>query len=506
MGQSQIQPVPFNVSQDTSASELGGAAPVVVNAIMDKAGAVRRRPGISYDNDFDGAVGTGAIIGMVVWNDWLVYVDANRMIYAIKPGSTQVDLSDATDPSTMLAGSGRPVFVAGRTMLVIAGGQQMQKWAGTGLSARLDNTGYTGLGGTGEPPDATFICAIAQRLIAQQAGDSGNIWWSGNLERYEDWDFYASDDAGSIQASAKPDPIQATFDNTNEVFCFGNQTLQVFVPSALTIDAVDPTNVTSFAPNRTQNIGTIAPYSVVPVDDMFVMIDRLRRAIITDGRTYQDVSQPVASRLLELTIEDSWGFRLKFGRFDAIVWIFPTDGYGLFYDNQLGNWGEWRYSETDPVGIGVAFASSITSAFNWSERGVFLVGLSNGYIAKLDDTVNTDLGDPINIEVVSGFVDHGSMSQKLCRTLMLKFKRTTAKLAKPSAVGLTASGFVRLWYRDDEGPWEHIRDIELSDGPSPCEQIRSLGVYRTRQWKVQYTGADEIQLVSAQEEFEILGA
>ena len=89
---------------------------------------------------------------------------------------------------------------------------------------------------------------------------------------------------------------------------------------------------------------------------------------------------------------------------------------------------------------------------------------------------------------------------------MLKFKRTYSKVASVNNDSLDMSGHVRLWMRDDQGTWEHVQDIHLSDDPNPCEQIRSLGVYRSRQWRVEYTGADEIQLVSAQEEYEVLGA
>jgi len=116
----------------------------------------------------------------------------------------------------------------------------------------------------------------------------------------------------------------------------------------------------------------------------------------------------------------------------------------------------------------------------------------------------------IHVEVTSGFTDHGTTAQKHCKTLLLKFKRTFSDLpiptTTPAGVLVSPSGVVRISKRDDIGDWKLVKEVQLSSNRSPAIQIRSLGVYRTRQWKVEYSGGDDLQLVSAQEEFEILGA
>jgi hypothetical protein len=217
---------------------------------------------------------------------------------------------------------------------------------------------------------------------------------------------------------------------------------------------------------------------------------------VTDGRSYTDISRTITKTLRELDLASAWGFRMRMGRFDCLVWMFPTDGYGLIWDATTGNWSEWRQN---------GGTLTVTSAYNWAEEGLFLVGLSDGSIAQLDEATTTDLGAPIPVELVSGFVSHGSQAQKHCRTAMFQFKRTFAAIPAVSP-GLSPSGHVRISYRDDQRNWKILKDVELSTEPSPCIQIRSVGVYRTRQWRVQYTGQDELQLVSAQEEFETLGA
>jgi len=517
MGDSQLAQILFSGSEDRGASELGGAIPLIANAIPDATGVARRRPAVVPWGDFGNATatsspfapGAGAVLGMVPFMGTLVYVTEDKKMSTITPGILRQGLTYGVagtiqHEETIIPGDGRPSFVAGRQLLIVANGAQIMKWDGnttpTSLCARLQNTGATLLVGTDgyvvpsyPPPSAYSVVGISQRLVVGNVpGTSGQIHWSGPLEDYENWD-YALGGASYAQAAAKPDPLVWVMENTNEVFAFGTETLQVFDPASLAVDVNDPNVILDFAPNRTQNIGTISPYSIVAVDDNFALLDRQRRIILSDGRTYQDIGKPISNVLRGLTtVADAWGFRMRFGRFDCLVWMFPSDGFGLVYDSTASRWAEWRMGGVNEGPV------TITSAYNWAERGVFLVGLSDGTIAKLDDSATSDLGIPVKVEMVSGFTTHGTQAQKHCRTMLFQFKRTWAAAA--------GSGHVRISRRDTEGAWQIIRDQELSTMPYPCIQIRSLGVYRTRQWKVEYTGSDELQLVSVQEEFEILGA
>ena len=510
MGNSQLAQILFSGSEDKGATELGGAIPLIANAIPDASGAARRRPTVVAWSGYSSAslsnTGVGPVLGLVPFQGSLVYATSDGVLNALNPGVEAHGLTSGVVGTSqyynsLLAGSGRPSFVAGRQLLIAANGAQIQKWDGlSASSARLQNTGATLLVGSSgyvapayPPPSAYSVVGISQRLVVGNVpGTSGQIHWSGPFEDYESWD-YALGGAGFAQAAAKPDPLVWVMENTNEVFAFGTETLQVFDPASLAVDVNDPNNILDFAPNRTQNIGTISPYSIVAVDDNFALLDRQRRIILSDGRTYQDIGQPISNVLRGLTtVADAWGFRMRFGRFDCLVWMFPTDGFGLIYDSTASRWAEWRMGGVNEGPV------TITSAYNWAEQGVFLVGLSDGTIAKLDDSATSDLGIPVKVEMVSGFTTHGTQAQKHCRTMLFQFKRTWAATA--------GSGHVRISRRDTEGAWQIIRDQELSSTPYPCIQIRSLGVYRTRQWKVEYTGSDELQLVSVQEEFEILGA
>jgi len=500
MGQVGTAKLRFATSEDKSASELGGVMPLVQNALPDSAGVMRRRPGISAWAPFNPSYASGSpVIGMAAFGQRLIYVTADRHIHSINSAGLKTELTSG-NWGTELDGGGRPSMVAKPDMIALAGGGAMQKWTGSGLSARLTNAGNGVDPPSGDPPPAVSVCALAERLVAQYSGyQSEDVWWSGPNYAWENWDLTAGGGAGSMQASGKPDPTMWIADNTNELFVFGTETIQAYAPSALQIDENDPNNILDFALARTQNIGTRSPCSIVANDDHFGLIDHRKRAILTDARTYQDIGKPIYQVLRDMqSIEDAWGFRMRLGRFDCLVWMFPTDGYGLIYDTASGNWCEWRAGE---VGAGPL---TITSAYDWAEEGVLLVGLSDGSIAKLDDSVNADLTVSIAVKLTSGFEDHGTAAQKACRAVAFNLKRTFTALPAPT-YGVSPSGHVRIKYRDNQGAWRILKDVELSTELQIQIISRSVGVYRTRQWSVEYTGRDQLELVSAEETFEILG-
>lgn len=476
-------PIDFTVGQDTTADVLGGAMPTVRNGLYDAIGIVHARPGMAAWDAFPASQASGsAVIGMVAWKQYLVYVTADRKLHAVTGVGGHYELSSDVLPETKLDGSDRPSFVVGREMLCIAGGGSIQKWEGAGYSARL----------SADAPTAGDICGIAMRLVAQRPNDTGHVWWSEPLERYEYWDM-AINGAGYIQAGAKPDKLTAMTDTTNELFCWGTETLQVFAPSNIAVDGTDSNNLLDFAPSRTLNIGVTAKDAIVGRDDMFFVLDRNRRIVATDGREYKDISAPVVKRLRDLeTVSDCWGFRMRYSRYDCVVFVFPTEDVALVYDALQNKWSEWNEWNDGDMPL------SLSSAYYWADEAVFLVGLTSGRIVQLDDAAVTDLGNPIKIQLISGFVDHGSPNKKISNSIAVQYRRRFT--------ATSGSGHVLWSVRDYEGAWRELRMLELSKDPHPSTVLRSLGTYRQRQYMQEYTGSDGFDFVSAVETFENLGA
>lgn len=469
--------IPFTDQQASGLDALAGAPPLMGNSMTDIANTRRARPGISAWSVFPTAIPNASpVLAMAALNDILVFVCEDRTVWSVTAAGAVLPLSGAALTS-QVAGSLRPQALSLRTKVVIVGGGAPQTTDGVVASSRLG----------GSPPNMTSIAGIATRIVGVVNDESGTIRWSDPGDAgHAVWDAL-----NFTESEARPDPLKFVISNTNELITFGTQTLQAYSP--------DP-NV-DFATGRALNVGILAPYSVIDVDDQFAFFDRERRFILTDGRAFSDtssvISKPIESVLRGLTtVDDCWGFRMRTDRWDACVWFFPTEGRGFIWNRRNTGWSEWRaWGSTGYT------TPNITSAYYWPEQNVFLVGLSTGQIAKLDAAASTDLGQPIKVELVSGFQDFGSMNRKKIVAARFKFRRGQ------TAQSGTAPKVTIQW-RDDSGPWKQpiVRDLGLAGDFDPIITIRSLGVTRQRQWRIQHDASADFTLVGAQCEVERLAA
>lgn len=465
--------LPFNAGEASGLEQLSGAPPLMANTLQDVSGVRRPRPGISAWSGFPTTIPNASPVdGMAVFMGDLVYVTRDRRLWQVHAGAVTA-LSDNT-PTTKLDGSTRPVLVSTNSRVIVAGGGAPQKWTGAGLSARLG----------GSPPNLTMIVGIATRLVGNRNDSSGIFVWSGLGEPvgHERWDAL-----NFQEAEASPDTLPGLFTNTNELFAMGTRTMQVYSPDPLV----------GFAAGRTLNVGLLAPHSVVNVDDNLGFLDSERRFIVTDGRSFTDdsvISKPIEAPIRTLTAADCFGFRMRLDRWDVPVWFFPSNGIGYMYDVRNSLWSEWR-----AFGANGYTAPAITSALSWPDQNLFLVGLSTGQIAKLDVDAHTDLGAIIKLELVTGHVDHGTDSFKVCRVARFVFRR--GDTAQSGSAPL-----VQISWRDDTGPYTTPETFTLGvagDYDATIE-LRSLGTYRRRQWRLEYTAAADFAFVGAREDFEVL--
>jgi hypothetical protein len=123
--------IPFVNNQSSSWESLGGASPAAHNILVDGRGTIRRRPGITtYDGAPNASVDAGGIIGLHQSETGELYAVADsatpsRQIYRVKPAGS-VSISGVAG-SRDLRGTGRPVFAETEALVVIAGGQEVQK-------------------------------------------------------------------------------------------------------------------------------------------------------------------------------------------------------------------------------------------------------------------------------------------------------------------------------------------------------------------------------------------
>jgi hypothetical protein len=475
------EPIPFGNQQASGHEELGGASPVAHNVFVDGKGVVRRRPGL--EAVFDSVVDAAGIEGLYETNGGQLFAvggyPPQRRVYRVQPTGF-VDLS-ATFGRTALVGASRPSFAETERLLVIAGGGHPQK-------VELETMTSERLGGT--PPKSTHVVAHSNRLLLNDASvDRTKIQYSGvaigtvTSEGHETWPVDDLIQAGYFTAEARPDPVVALGETTNYLWVFGSQTTQVMVP--------DGTYV--FAPLTTLDHGCAAPHSIVRDQGSMAWLDHQRRFVMSSGGGAEIMSVAIQRALDELErVDDCFGYRVSTGPLDCMVWTFPSDGRTLVLQKG-GGWSQW--SSWDTVRTNWSAFAGTAHCLRADKTNV--IGTGDGRIARLSLRAHTDLGAPINAHVITGFLDRGTNRRKHCAAVRLTLRR-----GNPGSEGVAGL----LSWRDDFGDWGEPVPIELGVYPDtePVLTFRSLGVYRHRQWRVQYTGTEDWSLVRADEEFRVL--
>lgn len=469
-------PIDFASGQQSSNEPLGGAIPSMLNVLVDSVGAIHTRPGISAWSDFGPSPSldpTTSVDGMSEWNGYIVYETSDRRLHAQLAPGYGVDLSSST-ATTQLDGGSRPIFCPARSRILIAGGGQIQEWDGpsAGLSGRLG----------GNPPAATHIVAISQVLVVNPIGLSGQIQYSQPFDSGEEvWPAL-----NFQELESDPDPAIAVYVNTDEIVGFGTRTVQTLDP--------DPNvniqqGISLFVPVRTWTQGMGAPYSFAQNDEQFGFLDALKRIQLSNGRQYTPISDPAITASLEgiKTWADCWGFRLKTDSWDLLGFHFPTEARTFVYDTTLKQWQEWRGFANGQWKAWVA-----KSVYRWNDKGLNLIGLGNGTIGLFDPKATSDAGDPIVAEVTSGFQDLGSDLTKTNVCTRFYFRRGLSGVPAPGPR-------CQLFWRNDTGAWQGPVDLPLGDpdDPNPVIEVRGLGTYRVRQWRLRMSDAVPLTLVRA---------
>lgn len=480
------QPIPFANLQESGSDELGGASPTAFNVIVDTKGVVSKRPGIVANSSFSSSViDANGLDAVHVTKDGKVYTVGSgvgeRAIYRVTVGGATA-LFGGVAPYG-LRGSSRPTLTETELLLVLAGGEEMQKVElGSDTPSRLG----------GPPPDATHVIGLSNRLLANDVFvDRTKVRFSDvalgdtDFSGHELWSLGGVGTSGYFTAEARPDNVVALAENAGEVFVFGQTTLQTFAPDAVSV----------FAPVSTLELGCGAPYSIVKVDAEFYWIDHKRRIVKSSGRGYEVISDAIQRTLDGMdTADDAFGYQMSLGFLDAMVWTFPTDGRSFVYQKGIG-WGQWSGFD------GETWTRLIANAVALSPLdGSIFVATTTGRIGMYSLDATTDFDDVIVANVTTGYLNRDTDARKHCKIVRLSLRRGEG------ATTPGPQGYLR--WRDRPGAWEGEIPVDL--GNSGDREIvleySSLGVYRFRQWQFEFSGTGQIALVSATEEFDVLSS
>lgn len=499
------QPIVFGNNQQSGHEPLAGASPLAVNVVLDAAGAVHRRPALG-----ERRYGRPELPDVVSFDSPIValHSTATGRLFAVDAATPfsriyEIVGEEAKNLSTLsgtqLEGGRRPIIAETEAILAISAGGPPMKVV-LGIVPAVSQLG-------GGPPHGSHVIATDQRLLMNDvvSTNPNTVRYSATASGssyagHESWavDIEDLSAGGAFTAAARPDPVVAVHENTNEVFVFGTTNLQIFVANP---SATDPAKDFVFVPSNAREFGCAAPYSIVKYDQSFAYIDGHRRIVLTDGRDFQIISQNIQQTLDDIAdLSDAYAYRVTTGPVNALCWGLPRDGRTFVYQIPTKSWSIWQGWNDETNNFAPL---PIRCAIRVPETGEMLAGFAildvdntvKGGIAVLDNHTFKDAVAGKNGRVVArvdtGYIDRDTSGRKLCRALRLTWRGT------PST---DTAAWVQ--WRDDDGPWEHQRQIEI--GHSSETILRALGVYRRRQWRIIFEGEAELVLARAEEEYETL--
>lgn len=523
------QLIPFGPTLETSGSELSGASPEAYNVVLDRRGVLRKRPGIAAYTGVapSTTVDSAGVLGLYLTEQRVAHTtgtptvsgthpgvlyavgatvnasggghNAGRNVYRIVAGAATLVGTGASNEDRLSTPAAiattrfpRPTFAETEALLVIAGGAEMGKIdirpetfsAPNFTNPNPDYHEMSFLGGC--PPLASHVFTNSSRICANDTQlDQTKVRYSDITQGIVDYTPHESWDpspgaAGFFTAEARADSVVACYENTNDIFLLGRTSLQLFAPDGST----------TFAPSQTREVGCLAPYAAVKLDDSFLWVDHLTRVVTSDGREWNDVGQPIQATLDALTTpRDCYGYRFSESFADCVVLRFEADQETLVLQPGIG-WSRWAQHDS----ASDAFTMfPVLSHHLRADGGLNVVGLEDGTIRTLSLDHETDLGEAIVAYVSTGFLDRDSDNLKESVAVYLTLERAQA---------LSEGVVCYLDYRDNLSAEWSTREIELGvdDGDSdPVVILRALGTYRRRQWRFRFPDAAGLFLVRATE-------
>ena len=467
---STVANIPISGGENTSTDPATPATTLVSNMTMGPASENVQRAGLI---DTGTSIGTSPVIGMWPWRDWVIIVTADRKVWAMPVGApyTVVAISDAT-AATQLAGTARPVFSEdGYPRVVISGGGAPLQWTGGGLCSVLITAGYTTLA-------SSHVAYLGERMLFNDISNPTQWYWSD----LGDGAHSSVDPASFTTADASPDNITGIYSTIRQAFVFGERSLQVYTVGQDPLNPFD--NLTTLA------VGCAAPYSPLDVDGSFMWLDDKRRIVVSDGSNFQDVSTDVWVTLRDFkTVSDCWSYREDIGNTTSYVFRFPTEGRELVLDASRKFWHERYFYDG-------SLLPYQAHAF-WKATNQHLFGsTTTGAVYAWDEETQTDLGNPLILERVTGWLNHGTNNRKRSNRVRVVLRRGTG--------GIDGTGALEVRVADDGGPWGDWEQMEIGDAGDSDQNADAFpgGVFRRRRYHFRYSGTLPTALLLAEEHFQ----
>jgi hypothetical protein len=436
----------------------------MVDAILDQQPSIFSRPGLST---FLSTGVNASIDGEFWWDDqqMLIVVCGGNIYY-----TTNFTSFTATT-GTLLNLGVKVSIVSDGTYVYFANGGQIVRW-NSGISPAY-------LTDTDAPLAVTHLVLLDSYLIANKVGSATFYFTTpGDASTWSALDF--------ASAESEPDDVNSLVRFRSEAYLFGRESFEIWEDDGQTPFA--RVNGGSF------NVGCIAPYSVVALDNTILWLSNTRQFVKFSGGGVENFETKFDKELSAFTtVADCETSVYYVAGKTLVVFQFPGEGRTIVYNETDDNWGEFGYWDSVAgdyqcfLGRGCTIDPDRNRVFVGSRK-------ATGKVYLMSPSYFTDDGDPLRGILVSGSMDYGTHKEKINMFFSMRVKR--------GSITDSSEPVMTLRFKDNGEEWSNEIQISLGlmgDGYNEIREHR-LGRYTNRQYEFTFSDAVGLVFSNAKEE------
>jgi len=382
--------------------------------------------------------------------------------------------SDGTVTSVgTIEGAGRCSLESDGTNLVIA--------TGAGKPYTYDGTTLT-QGTDIDLPNASTVKYINSRVVYD--GNNGDIVFS-DLN-----DPLTVDSLNVMSAESKPDDMKAVHTHKQQLYCFGDKTIQ---PAYNDASAGSPPY--RFALNATQEIGVDAIHSISSNNNAMYFLGSDLNIYQYTGLTQNPVGNPAIGQAIEryTATSDAFGECFTIDNMNFYLISFPTANETWLYSEGAGVWTNLAHGDGD---------QHLISSYEYVYGKHLVSDRRNGNIYELDFDTFTDNGETIHRQRDTISINGGTFGRPGATVFM-----NNLRLEIESGTSLvTAESQIIMQYSDDNGrSWSAERWLSIGEQGEYAHELVwwGLGTFKSRMFRFKMTDAIKWVLIKLSADVEL---
>lgn len=445
-------PIGARTFRNIDGSMSKDSASLLINGFLDEESNINTRPGLLQVAD----LGFHHPIDGLFWWDQqskLIAVSQGKVV-SMDTALAQTNLSSA---GTVIESGRRPTFAHDGSTILVANGGRIVYWTPSGGGSTV------AVLADGDAPVLVSHILFLDGYVIANLLNTGRFFFSeiDDLLTWNALDF--------ASASGDPDTLVASYALRKEIYHFGKLSTEVWQNDGQT----------PFSPVEGGfiNVGCIAPYSVVGMDNSVMWLSDKKKFVQFGGGGVEEVSSPYDREIQKFNVvSDCLADRIDDAGISFYKFQFPSEQRTLVYNATAKNWEEWSYWNGGGgfneawLGNCHAYSPLLNKHFVGSRKSDCLLHyMSPDY---LDDN-----GNPIRMVQRTGHLNYGSNNEKHSNHFSIRAKRGST----------TGTGTPRMTLRHltNGNKWSNEIPLLLGKKGEYHNIIRkqNLGTYRTRQYE-----------------------